>query len=240
MRHDDFIVYVLMRGAERILIVTAGIVAILRGAQLFKWGVFDKFETVYQHGDRKFWLANTAPGTVYALAGLALCGLGFFFHGDFDQEWSRAAPGPGAAPAGGAAGPAAGEGGKGVLGEHEKTGLTGYGGGDVEFLQLYADELGGEMPSDAADAPAGAKERERRRDIARYLNKLVTSQLADLEELEEASSAERDAFLRSRIDRAMKLQQFFGEAEGAKTPAAYKALAAKGRELSVTLKESKP
>src|SRR4051812_11055913 len=70
---------IVLRGMERILLVGAGITAIICGARLFKEGVFDKFEAAVERGDWKVKVMSTAPGTVFGVAGLLLCAVGYIF-----------------------------------------------------------------------------------------------------------------------------------------------------------------
>ena len=69
---------ILIRGLERLLATGGGIVALILGALLFRWGVSGEASLVAQHDQTKLQLTNASPGILVALFGALLLGSSLF------------------------------------------------------------------------------------------------------------------------------------------------------------------
>ena len=78
---------VLVRGIERTAIVFGGIVSIVLGTLLFKWGIRGKQSASGGLGDFKFHIGNAAPGTMLALFGMAILCMSLFMRIEIDRSY---------------------------------------------------------------------------------------------------------------------------------------------------------
>jgi len=76
------------RGIERILSTLSGLVAIVLGGLLYKWGIFDKTEVNLQGGKLapSVVLKNASPGVIFCLFGMVLLAYGIGTQAVIDED----------------------------------------------------------------------------------------------------------------------------------------------------------